>query len=153
MAMASQCHTVMVKGNPVKGEYTSAAVLTVGMTVQLNSSYLLAASNVATTIYSGGEYVVTEAPERGKGVFSSGTVENTYAIGEQVPTIAPHTGCEVLVLLTAGQIITRGGLLEVASTGKCIAHAGTNLAKYRALESLDSTVGGSQDSLIWAVKI
>jgi hypothetical protein len=150
MGKASQCHTVMVKGNPVKGEYTSAAVLTVGMVCQLNSSYQLAASDVATTITPGGELVVMEAPERGKGIFSSGTVESTYAIGEQVPTIAPARGDEVLVLLTAGQIVTRGGLLEVAATGKVIAHAGSNLAAFRALESLDSTVGGSQDSLLWA---
>jgi hypothetical protein len=146
MAKADTVRTVMVKGMPVKGEYLSAATMTVGQVVQLNSSYELAASNVASTIFVGGELIVAEAPERGKGIYSSGTTENTYAAGEQVPTIAPYRGCEVLVLLTSGQSVTRGGLLEVASTGKCIAHGGTNLPAYRALE----TLAPSQDALIWA---
>ena len=93
--------------------------------------------------------IVGEAPERGKGIYSSGTIENTYAVDEQVPTIAPYRGCEVLVLLTSGQNITRGGLLEVAATGKCIAHAGSFLPAYRALE----TLAPSQDALIWAQRL
>lgn len=149
MSKADTCHTVMVKGNPVKGEYSSAVIVTVGMVVQLDSLYQLALSSVATPIYGGGEQVVTEAPERGKGIYSSGTVENTYAVGEHVPTIAPYSGCEVLALLTSGQTITRGGLLEVAATGKVIAAAGTNVAKFRALESLSP----SQDALIWAMRV
>lgn len=146
MGKADTNQTVMLKGNPVKGEYTSAATMTVGQVVQLNSSYQLAASNVATTIYPGGQMVVTEAPERGKGVYSTVTTESTYVATEQVPTIAPYPGCEVLLLLTSGQSITRGGLLEIASTGKAIAHAGTNLPRARALE----TLAPAEDALIWA---
>lgn len=150
MSKADQVHTVMVKGEPVRSSYLSSAViLTVGMAVQLNSSDLLAASSVATPVYSGGEYIVTEAPERNKGVFSSGTVETTYAASSLVPVIAPYRGCETLVLLTSGQVITSGGLLEVASTGKWIAHAGTNLPAYRARE----TMSPSQDALIHATRL
>ena len=148
--MAGADHrTVNVSGIPVKKEYLSAAIMTIGLTVQLNSSGKLAASNVASAIYSGGELIVGEAPERGKGIYSSGTIENTYAVDEQVPTIAPYRGCEVLVLLTSGQYITRGGLLEVAATGKCIAHAGSFLPAYRALE----TLAPRQDALILAQRL
>ena len=154
MGKAAQCHTVMLTGCPVRKEYTSAVTLTVGMVVQLNSSYKLALSDVASAIKTGGELIVTEAPERGKGIYSSGTTENTYVATEQVPTIAPARGDEVLVLLTAGQIITRGGLLEVAATGKVIAHAGSNLAAFRAMESIDTTIGNTTaDELIWAQRL
>lgn len=149
MAKADSCMTVLIKGNPVKGAYTSAVTVTVGMVCQLNSSYALALSDVATTIYTGGELVVTEAPERGKGIYSTGTTENTYVATEEIPTIAPARGDEVLLLLTSGQSITRGGLLEVAATGKVIAHAGTNLPAFRALE----TLAPSQDALIWAQRL
>lgn len=153
MSKATQHQTVMLTGDMVRKEYVSAAVMTVGEVVQLNSSYALAASDGASTVKTGGELIVAEAPERGKGVHSSSDTPNTYAIGEQVMTVAPKRGDEVLVLLTAGQIITRGGLLEVASTGKVIAHAGTNLPAFRALETLDSTVGGSHACLIWAQRL
>ena len=141
--------TVNLAGMPVMKEYTSAVTLTVGMVVELNSSSQLALSAVASPIYAGGEMVVTEAPERGKGVHSSGTVEHTYVAGEQVPTIAPYRGCEVLVLLTSGQVITPGELLEIAATGKAISAAGTNLPAYRAKEALSP----SQDALIWAQRL
>ena len=149
MGKADTTHTVCLKGEPVVGAYTSAVTLTVGMVVQLNSSYQLALSDVATTIKTGGELIVTEAPERGKGIYSTGTTENTYVATEEVPTIAPARGDEVLVLLTASQSITRGGLLEVAATGKVIAHAGTNLPAFRALE----TLAPSEDALIWAQRL
>lgn len=149
MSKADLHQTVMLSGSPVRKEYVSASVLTVGMVCQLDSSYQLIVSSGATDDSKGGELVVMEAPERGKGVFSSGSTPNTYAIGEQVATLAPAGGDEVLVLLASGQTITRGGLLEVASTGKCIAYASSNLAAFRALESLSP----SADALIWAQRL
>ena len=141
--------TVNISGCPVMKEYTSAVTLTVGMVVELDANGQLALSSVASPIYTGGEMVVTEAPERGKGVYASGTTEATYVAGEQVPTIAPYRGCEVLLLLTSGQVITPGELLEIAATGKAISAAGTNLASYRAKEALSP----SQDALIWAQRL
>ena len=128
--------TVNIMGIPVMEEYVSAVTLTVGMVVQVNSSGQLALSSVALAYFSGGELVVTEAAERGKGIFSSGTTINTYVATEVVPVIAPARGDQCLALLTDGETITKGDLLEVAATGKLIASAGTNLVAFRALESL-----------------
>ena len=99
---------------------------------------------------AGGEYIVTEAPERGKGIYSTGTTESTYLAEELTPVIAPARGDEVLVLLTSAQAITDGGLLEVAATGKVIASPGTNQAAFRAKETLTAT---GQDVLIWATRL
>ena len=132
-----------------EGGFTSAAILTVGMVVQEASTGKLAASAVASTIYEGGEAVVMEAPERGKGIYSSGTTENTYAVDEEIPVCLPRRGEKILLLLTSGQVVARAGYLEIASTGKAIAHAGTNLAYARALEALSP----SQDALILARKL
>lgn len=134
MATADTNRTVVITGTPLKKEYISGTTRTVGEICQLNSSGQLALSNVASTVFEGGELVVTEAPEIGKGIFSSGTVEQTYAATEQVPTVAPRRGDEVLVLLEINQTITRGGLVEVNASGHVIAHAGSNLPWGRALE-------------------
>ena len=149
MSKADTCHTVLIKGHPVRGEYVSGVTLTVGMVVQLDSHYELALSAVASAYYSGGECVVMEAPERGKGIYSSGTTETTYVAGEQVPTLVPARGDEVLVLLTSGETITRGGLLDVAATAKCVAASGSKQPAYRAMESLSP----SQDALIWVQRL
>lgn len=130
--------------------YLSAVTLTVGMIVQENASNQLALSDAASTIYAGGELVVAEAPERGKGIFSSGTTINTYVANEEVPAVAPARGDKVLLLLTDGQTITAGGLLEIAATAKAIAHAGANLSYARALESLSPS---GADGLILARKL
>ena len=151
MANADTYRTVMITGAPVTKEYTSAALKTVGEICQLNSSGQLAASNVASTVYPGGELVVTEAPERGEGIYSSGTTVNTYAITEQVPTIATARGDEVLVRLEINQTITRAGLLEVNSSGHVIAHAGTNLPWGRAMEA--RFTGGTATALIHVMKL
>ncbi len=144
--MAGSDHrTVNIKGDPVKGESTCAAILTVGQVVEDAATVgVIQASSVASAIYPGGRMVVTEAPEQGKGIYSSGTTENTYAIGAQVPWITLQPGNEVLVLLTSGQTITRGNELEVASGGKVIVGAGTNRPAFTALESLSP----AQDALI-----
>lgn len=142
--------TVNIKGLANKHEYTAGVALTVGMVVQRASTGKLALSAAASTTSPGGEYIVTEAPERGKGIYSTGTTESTYLADELTPVISPARGDEVLVLLTAAQAITDGGLLEVAASGKVIAGAGTNLAAFRAKESLTAT---GQDALIWATRL
>jgi hypothetical protein len=150
MGMADRAHTVNLKGDPEMGSYLSAVALSVGMVVQLNSTHRLALSSVATTVYGGGEQIVAEAPERGRGIYiNATTTEFSFVAGEEVPTIAPDRGDEVLVMLTSGQTITAGGLLEVAATGKTIAHAGTNVPAFRAMESLSPT----EDALIWAQRL
>ena len=134
MATADTSRTVLIAGTPIKKEYISGGTRTVGEICQLNSSGQLAASNVASTVFDGGELVVTEAPEVGQGIFSSGTTENTYTATEQVPTVAPRRGDEVLVLLEINQTITRGGLVEVNASGHVVTHGGTNLPWGRAME-------------------
>ena len=116
--------TVNIKGLATKHEYFAAVALTVGMVVQRNANGKLALSAVASATSPGGEYIVAEAPERGKGIYSTGTTESTYLAEELTPVISPARGDEVLVLLTSAQAITDGGLLEVAATGKVIAWAG-----------------------------
>lgn len=150
MSLGAAHRTVNIKGLANKHEYEAGVALTVGMVVTRASTGKLALSAVATAINPGGEYIVTEAPERGKGIYSTGTTENTYAQGEWTPVISPARGDEVLVLLTSGQAITDGGLLEVAATGKVIAAAGTNVAGFRAKETLTAT---GQDALIWATRL
>ena len=146
----ANANKIVQKGWGSKAEYTCAAQLSVGLVVEhASTADKIQVSSVATTIYRGGPMVVTEAPERGKGIYSSGTTENTYAIGEQVPTYAMQSGDEVLVLLLSGQSITRGGELEVDSAGKVKAAAGTNLPAFTALE----TLAPSQDALILAQRL
>ena len=142
--------TVNIKGLANKHEYFAAVALTVGMVVQRNANGKLALSAVASATSPGGEYIVAEAPERGKGIYSTGTTESTYLAEEYTPVISPARGDEVLVLLTSAQAITDGGLLEVAATGKVIAGAGVNLAAFRAKETLTAT---GQDVLIWATRL
>ena len=149
--MAGADHkTINIKGLATKHEYAAAVPLTVGMVVQRNANGKLALSAVASATSSGGEYLVTEAPERGKGIYSTATTESTYLAEELTPVIAPARGDEVLVLLTSAQAITDGGLLEVAATGKVIASPGTNQAAFRAKETLTAT---GQDVLIWATRL
>lgn len=140
-------NTIAVGSDSRKEEYTSAVTLTVGMIVQEASTGKMALSNVASAIYRGGEGLVCEAPERGKGIYSSGTTLNTYVATEQVPILFPRQGDKVLLILTDGQTITQGGLLQIAATGKAIAHAGSFLAYARALESLSPS---GADGLILA---
>lgn len=149
--MAGTAHnTVKITGNPVCKEYLSGVTLTVGQTVQLNSSNQLIASAVAAATYEGGQMVVTEAPERGKGILTAAGAVNTYVAGELVPTAAPYQGCEMLILVLDGQTITAGGLLEINSAGKAIAAAGSELPAWRALESLSPS---GTDGLIHAQKL
>ena len=150
MADADSFRTVNISGNPVTKEYTSAATRTVGEICQLNSSGQLAASNVATTVFQGGELVVAEAPERGEGIYSTGTTVNTYASTEQVPTVAPARGDEVLALLEINQTITKGGLVEVNASGHLIT-IGSNVPWGRAMET--RFTGGTATALIHVMKL
>ena len=150
MADADTYRAVVITGDPVKKEYTSAATRTVGEICQLNSSGQLVASSVATTVFPGGELVVTEAPERGEGIYSTGTTVNTYAATEQVPTVAPARGDEVLVLLEINQTITEGNTVEVNASGHVIA-IGSNIPWGRAMET--RFTGGTATALIHVMKL
>lgn len=137
--------TVNVSGQGLRQELSSAAILTIGMIVEhAATDGKIQVSSGAGDDYKGGTMIVQEAEERGKGIYSTGTTENTYAIGEQVAVRTIIPGNRYLVLLTSGQTITRGNELEVASTGKVVVAAGTNLPMFVALESLSP----AQDALI-----
>ena len=82
--------TINIKGLANKHEYAAAVPLTVGMVVQRNGVGKLALSAVASATYAGGEYMVAEAPERGKGIYGSGTTESTYQAEELTPVFRPH---------------------------------------------------------------
>lgn len=133
--------TVNIKGDPLKFEYTCAVALTVGMVVEDGPTPGTVVLSSATGAGSGGgKLVVAEAPERGKGIFSTGTTESTYLPLEQVACLSLIPGNEVLVLLKAAQVITRGGELDVeAASGLVVTAAGTARPAFTALETLTAT--------------
>jgi hypothetical protein len=137
--------TVNISGNGLLREYSSAAILTVGMICEhATTAGKIQVSSGASAINKGGTMLVTEAPERGKGIYSTSTTENTYAITEQVPVVSIIPGNKYLVLLLSGEAITVGEELEVNNAGKAIAALGTNMPAFTALEAMTP----SQDALI-----
>lgn len=141
MASATANRTVNITGRGLLKEGTAAGTLTVGAHVTYAAGEIgLAGAGDVTKM------IVAEAPERGKGVFSSGTTINTYVAGDQVPYYTFAAGDEALILLATSQTITEGELLEAGANGTFITNAsGTPL--FIAREAVTTT---GATALLWA---
>jgi hypothetical protein len=81
--------------------------------------------------------------------FPQRTVNDAYAIGENVQFRYLQSGDKVQLVLKAGANAAVQGVLRVDNTG-CVLASGTNDPVAHALQALDLTAEGAVDTLIEA---
>lgn len=126
--------TIVLKGAEfaIQKEASAAAAISPGDLVVLTSAGAVTPHNVAGHVATPA-FAVEDALQ-GK------TIEQQYAIADQVRYRVLPAGTEVNAFLAAGQSVARSALLMSNGAGAFTA-AGASVALVRTLESLDNTSG------------
>ena len=136
--MSTAAHTVLTGPDGIRLEravYSASTPITPGMLIQYHSGALTvephssAAGAIATVM------VAVEEPEnRGHGIDDAYTVVN-----EIVQVDFPYSGCHRYMLLSAGENVAAGALLE--SNGDGSLQAGSTHPAFRAIEAVNNSAG------------
>lgn len=136
---SSSPNTIILKGNPPRGEANSAAAVTPGELLEFTSAGTLQAVSTA-----GNPAVMIAVEDPYNGVAGTAAIDVDYASGERTRYAIFQRGDEFYALLEAAGTAAIGSLYQANASGQLEAYVGTVAANHAiamALEAVDNTSG------------